>query len=63
MGAFGAQALDLTRSFKPFLRYFNLVSGLLLILLGVLVATKQLGWLVNLLIPAQLVPYFNGGGL
>lgn len=63
MGALGTEALGLLSRFKGFMRYFNLFTGLLLILLGVLVMTGQLARAANLVTPQALLPYLNGGGL
>ncbi|VVC02014.1 Thiol:disulfide interchange protein DsbD [uncultured archaeon] len=41
-GAFVAQARELVRKFSPYLKYFNMVAGVLLILLGILVFTGDL---------------------
>ncbi|MFH0927223.1 MAG: cytochrome c biogenesis protein CcdA, partial [Candidatus Micrarchaeota archaeon] len=60
IGALGSQAVELLRNFRSFLPYFNLISGILLIILGVLVATQQLEQLASLVLPAQLLPFLNG---
>ena len=63
VGALGSEALAVLKRFKGFLPYFNTVAGLLLILLGILVATQQLVALANFIIPQQLLSSLNGGGL
>lgn len=63
MGALGTEAIALMKRFRAIWPYFNLIAGLLLVVVGVLVATQQLVVLGNLVIPQALVPYLNGGGL
>ncbi len=63
VGALGSEALLFLRRFRGFMPYFNSFAGLLLILLGILVATQQLPALANFFIPQQLLSQLNGGGL
>lgn len=63
VGALGSEALAFLRRFKAFLPYFNAFTGLLLIVLGLLVATQQLVRVANLVTPQELLPLLNGGGL
>lgn len=63
MGALGSEALGLLTRFKGFMRYFNIATGLLLILVGLLVMTGQLVRIANLVTPQSLLPYLNGGGI
>ena len=48
VGLFSEQALHLIRKLGPALKYFNLVVGILLIILGILVFTQTLSAIVNL---------------
>ena len=54
VGLFSTQALELIKKFGPFLKYFNIVVGILLIILGILVFTQTLNLVANL----SLVNYF-----
>ncbi|MFH0879766.1 MAG: cytochrome c biogenesis protein CcdA [Lentisphaerota bacterium] len=63
LGALGSEAIALMKRFRGIWPYFNLVAGILLVVVGVLLATQQLAVLGNLLIPQWLLPYLNGGGL
>ncbi|VVB56529.1 Cytochrome C biogenesis protein transmembrane region [uncultured archaeon] len=63
VGALGSEALGVLKRFRGFLPYFNAVAGILLIILGVLVATQQLVALANFIIPQALLATLNGGGL
>lgn len=63
LGAMGGEALQFLARFKGFMRYFNIVTGLLLIVLGILVMTGQLVRIATFITPQQLVPYLNGGGI
>ncbi len=54
VGLFSAQALELIRKLGPFLKYFNIIIGILLIILGILVFTQTLNQVANL----SLVNYF-----
>ncbi len=47
VGLFSAQAMALIRRYSRFLRYFNIVVGTLLILLGILVFTQTLSIVAN----------------
>lgn len=46
-GAFISQATGAIKKFSPFLKYFNFVAGVLLVVLGVLVFTDQLAQISN----------------
>lgn len=48
VGAFVAQAREAIRKFGPYMRYFNIVSGALLIILGILVFTDNLSRVADL---------------
>ncbi len=48
VGAFVAQARGLIRKAGPYMQYFNIVSGALLIILGILVFTDSLSQVANL---------------
>ncbi len=63
MGALGTEALSLLSRFKTFMRYFNIFTGILLIIVGLLVMTGQLVQVANFILPQSLLPYLNGGGL
>ncbi len=47
-GAFIAQARDAIKKFSPYMQYFNIVSGALLIILGILVFTDSLSSVADL---------------
>ena len=51
IGIFSEQAINLARRSSRFLRYFNIVVGILLILVGILVFTGKLNIISNLFIP------------
>ena len=51
-GAFVGQARQAIRGIGPYLKYFNIVAGALLILIGILVFTNTLSSIANL-VPAQ----------
>lgn len=54
VGLFSAQALELIKKLGPYLKYFNIIVGILLIILGILVFTQTLNQIANL----SLVNYF-----
>ncbi len=54
VGLFSTQALQFIRRLGPFLKYFNIIIGILLIILGILVFTQTLNQIANL----NLVNYF-----
>ncbi|MBI2546381.1 sulfite exporter TauE/SafE family protein [Candidatus Woesearchaeota archaeon] len=54
VGLFSAQALTFINKLGPFLRYFNIVIGILLIILGILVFTQTLNVIANF----SLLNYF-----
>ncbi|MBI2577187.1 sulfite exporter TauE/SafE family protein [Candidatus Woesearchaeota archaeon] len=56
VGLFTTQAMKLIRKSQPFLKYFNWVVGMLLLILGVLVFTGKLNIVANLLIPGKIMP-------
>src|SRR3989344_2689318 len=47
VGLFATQALALINRSQKFLKYFNIVVGILIILLGILVFTQTLGFVAN----------------
>ena len=47
VGAFSTQALALIRKLGPYLKYFNIIVGILLIILGILVFTQTLSIVAN----------------
>lgn len=53
-GIFTAELMMLIRKSGTFMKYFNIVVGTLLILLGILVFTDNLGLAANFLIPSRL---------
>jgi len=52
LGAFSTEALRLISRSERFLKYFNIVVGILLIILGILVFTQQLSRIAN-------IPFLN----
>lgn len=48
VGAFTTQALTAIRRLGPFLKYFNMIFGIVLIILGILVFTQTLNIVANL---------------
>ncbi len=55
VGLFTKQAFGLIQRSQSFLRYFNLVVGILLLVLGVLVFTNTLVVVANVFVPASLL--------
>lgn len=55
-GAFFSQATGIIQKISPWLKWFNLVFGILLIILGILVFTGSLGAVANLGYAVGLVP-------
>lgn len=47
VGAFSTQAMGIIRKLGPYLKYFNIVVGIFLILLGILVFTQTLSIIAN----------------
>lgn len=54
VGLFSSQALNLINKYQSFLKYFNVVVGFLLIIMGILVFTQSLNLVANF----SLVNYF-----
>jgi len=63
IGALGAQAISLLRKFRWIMPHFNKITGGLLIILGLLVATGEIAKVANILTPMELLPFLQGGGL
>lgn len=55
VGAFTAQALRLINKYQRFMKYFNLVVGILLLILGILVFTNNLTLIANWAAPIYLL--------
>ena len=47
VGLFSSQSMHLIKKLGPYLKYFNIVVGLLLVILGILVFTQTLGRIAN----------------
>ena len=55
VGIFSTQATNLISKSETALRYFNIVVGILLLILGVLVFTNKLNIVANFFVPASLL--------
>jgi|SRR3989338_5446966 len=55
VGLFTGQALKLINKSTTFLKYFNIIVGILLLLLGILVFTNKLNLIVNYITPSFLI--------
>lgn len=62
VGALGGEAIALLNRFKGLLKYFNIITGILLIILGILIFTQQLNVIANFILPQELYAYFSGVG-
>lgn len=56
VGLFSSQAMKLIQRSQAFLKYFNWVVGILLLILGVLVFTGKLNIVANWFVPGQIMP-------
>ena len=56
VGLFTDQAMRIIRKSSVFLKYFNIVVGILLLILGVLVFTNNLNLVASFLIPQSVIP-------
>src|SRR3989339_642094 len=55
VGLFTAQAVKIISKSPTFLKYFNIIVGILLLILGVLVFTNELDVAANFFVPASLL--------
>ena len=55
VGLFTAQAVKIISKSPTFLKYFNIIVGILLLILGVLVFTNELNVAANFFVPASLL--------
>lgn len=55
VGLFTTQATNLINKSATFLKYFNIVVGILLLILGILVFTNKLNVVANFFVPASLL--------
>ena len=55
VGLFTTQAINLISKSSTFLKYFNIIVGILLLILGVLVFTNKLNIVANFFVPAFLL--------
>jgi len=55
VGLFSAQAVALINKSTTFLKYFNIIVGVLLLILGILVFTNKLNLVSNFFVPASLL--------
>src|SRR3989344_2701973 len=55
VGLFTAQAIKLINKSSTFLKYFSIVVGILLLILGILVFTNKLNIVANFFMPASLL--------
>ena len=55
VGLFTTQAIKLISKSSTFLKYFNIVVGILLLILGILVFTNKLNIVSNFFVPASLL--------
>ena len=55
VGLFTTQAIKLINKSEIFLKYFNIIVGILLLILGVLVFTNKLNVVANFFVPASLL--------
>ncbi len=55
VGLFTDSAINLLKKSRPLMKYFNIVVGLLLLIIGVLVFTDKLGLVANFFLPLELL--------
>ena len=55
VGLFTTQAIKLINKSEIFLKYFNIIVGILLLILGILVFTNKLNIVANFFVPASLL--------
>ncbi|MBI3413198.1 MAG: cytochrome C biogenesis protein [Candidatus Aenigmarchaeota archaeon] len=54
-GLFTSQAMDIIAKSGRFMKYFTLISGIFLVIIGILVFTGQLAAVANLVLPASIL--------
>ena len=54
IGALGTEAIGLLGRFRGFVRYFNILTGLFLLAVGILMLTGRLAEVSNFLFPIQI---------